>query len=110
MDPQRVVATLLPLLSSATRSALSADGLEEPRDILALFEGFAFAAQYLREKGADEAVVAETVAVLRMLPKEEWEPSDKFQPLRPVAAVMLSEVFQPPSREAFPPAPRCSPF
>ena len=60
------------LLVPFTRLVLSADGLEEPRDILAFFEGFVFAAQYLRENGADEAVVATTVVVLKMLPKEDW--------------------------------------
>ena len=91
---------------------LAVDGLEESRDVLAFLEGYAFTAQYLREAGAGEDVVVKTAAVLRMLPRYSWQPTDTYARifLPPAAAVMLPKNFQPPSREAFPPAPRCSPF
>ena len=105
MDPQQIGSAFLALFPLDVRLQLAFDGLEEARDVLGFFEGFAAVQLYLQEAGAEDADIAKTVAVLRMVPRDLWEPVDRNSFLPPAAAVMLSKIFQPPSREAFPPAP-----
>ena len=106
MDPQQIVPTLLALLPSEASMLLALDGLEESRDVLAFLEGYAFTAQYLREAGAGEDVVVKTAAVLRMLPRDSWQPTDTYARifLPPAAAVMLSQI-SPLALAPFPPLP-----
>ena len=91
------------LLLLDVRLQFAFDGLEEARDVVAYFEGFAAVQIYLHEAGATDEDIRKTVAVFRMLPKDCWKPVAKpFMPFRGCGHALLNLPRK--TREEFPPS------